>query len=990
MAVKLLTATGTFTAGTWRRAEAFVVPTTAAENAVGAGDDVFTERTQAVTFANAGNQVGLVLWAGTVGATWGGNITIKLQEQTAPSVWTDRTTDVFAFSQANYPAYISGVFYFPLTTYAVTTVAATWRYSIKQDTTGKTQLRKKGTSYLHAAILDADTTKPGSGDCAIVAQDATLQISESWTAGTAGTNPAVILCYNATLGWENPPASAYTLTVNSGICFCIRGWIKVGTSVLAIPLAQKATVDLTGMGTTNPFWVMSYYSTYGNAVGWEFFGQQRTDLQARVAAQASSGQKVFTTTVDMSGTWTNGDKVRLYGTSGASSELAEYTIDTVVGTTVTLTGNMTYTLYAGAAVLNKMAGQKLGIQITGANVRLGADDASIDHLHYSGVYLYRVGIRNQLGMVLVPARPVWIENVMQYNNGDANCQFVFSGLPNAPLPGIYVNGLYIYRLTYSSALSTFGTAAYPLVTSTFSNFTDMAGYSDTATQAGLYLSAINTTITNVVMANGYASQWGGCKTALLEGAALTCSGFWLHTGRELLKLNVKASTFDSVKIGGGSAGEALYLQDAVGCGFTNCDFGYTLADTSYDIACVSNYLQQCIFTNCKIGAGGIGNYANSVPGSYLRWDTYNATANDHRGYEPYGRHVSTGAGLTDINVRTAGGFALRFEPTSSANNLAWSFTVPTGSIATKTMYLSVWCKINAAAFYAGTHEKPRLTVRYDNSTDAYAEAAATTDWQLLTVAFTPATSYGQITVTLSCRTDAVGADAYVYWDDMGVSFPPNVALDLGALDLWANALPVTPPLAIPLSAQTVAQSVWQQLRAGLGAAGTFGAVDEWAGAIDAATIRAAIGMAAANLDTQIGDLPTNAELTAALAGADDAVLAAIAALNDLDAVGAQAAASAALAAYDAATDGDVGAAVTTLLAAIGSGGLTADEVLDEDVEGTITLRQAMRVLLAFVAGKASGGGTTAIAYRDQADTKDRLALVVDAQGNRTASTLDVT
>jgi hypothetical protein len=50
-----------------------------------------------------------------------------------------------------------------------------------------------------------------------------------------------------------------------------------------------------------------------------------------------------------------------------------------------------------------------------------------------------------------------------------------------------------------------------------------------------------------------------------------------------------------------------------------------------------------------------------------------------------------------------------------------------------------------------------------------------------------------------------------------------------------------------------------------------------------ATIRAAVGLAAANLDTQIGDLPTNAELATALAAADDAVLAAIAALNNLSA-----------------------------------------------------------------------------------------------------------
>jgi hypothetical protein len=48
--------------------------------------------------------------------------------------------------------------------------------------------------------------------------------------------------------------------------------------------------------------------------------------------------------------------------------------------------------------------------------------------------------------------------------------------------------------------------------------------------------------------------------------------------------------------------------------------------------------------------------------------------------------------------------------------------------------------------------------------------------------------------------------------------------------------------------------------------------------LDAAGVRAAIGLASANLDTQLDALPTNAELSTALASADDAVLAAIDAL----------------------------------------------------------------------------------------------------------------
>jgi hypothetical protein len=65
-----------------------------------------------------------------------------------------------------------------------------------------------------------------------------------------------------------------------------------------------------------------------------------------------------------------------------------------------------------------------------------------------------------------------------------------------------------------------------------------------------------------------------------------------------------------------------------------------------------------------------------------------------------------------------------------------------------------------------------------------------------------------------------------------------------------------------------------------------------------ANVRTAVGLASANLDTQLADLPTNSELSTALAAADDAVLSAIAALNNLSSAQAQTAAAAALTAYD--------------------------------------------------------------------------------------------
>jgi len=94
---------------------------------------------------------------------------------------------------------------------------------------------------------------------------------------------------------------------------------------------------------------------------------------------------------------------------------------------------------------------------------------------------------------------------------------------------------------------------------------------------------------------------------------------------------------------------------------------------------------------------------------------------------------------------------------------------------------------------------------------------------------------------------------------------------------------------------------------------------------------------------------------------------------------------------------EIGAGIITATA-IATGAIDAealaadavDEILDEVVEGTVTLRQMLRLFMAVFCGKASGGGTTTIVYRDVADAKPRVTLTVDSVGDRSASVVDGT
>lgn len=69
----------------------------------------------------------------------------------------------------------------------------------------------------------------------------------------------------------------------------------------------------------------------------------------------------------------------------------------------------------------------------------------------------------------------------------------------------------------------------------------------------------------------------------------------------------------------------------------------------------------------------------------------------------------------------------------------------------------------------------------------------------------------------------------------------------------------------------------------------------------------------------------------------------------------------------------------------------ADALLDRAsaIEG-YTLREAQRLILSALVAKLSGAATTTVAIRNVADTKDRVTATVDADGNRTAITLDAT
>lgn len=72
--------------------------------------------------------------------------------------------------------------------------------------------------------------------------------------------------------------------------------------------------------------------------------------------------------------------------------------------------------------------------------------------------------------------------------------------------------------------------------------------------------------------------------------------------------------------------------------------------------------------------------------------------------------------------------------------------------------------------------------------------------------------------------------------------------------------------------------------------------------------------------------------------------------------------------------------------AIEPGGVAAAAVgsdpLQGIIEGTVTLKQALQYILAFVSGKTDGGGSDTLTFRNISDTQTALQFVLSAQNNR--------
>jgi len=769
-----------------------------------------------------------------------GTASVGVQRATKTLLHTDICGDggtgIYKYTNHYFTPFIFG------TPYAVDTTASKWRFMIIQFSGTGTwnTYTSDGTNPFYATWCDNAVSM--SDNDVVIAKDY-LTIDKTATLGAVlGTGDtfygmSMVVCSNsqnpavadvAYVEWENPPVASYTLSIGGRIMMAAwSGW-RIGTETNRIPTAQRAIMNFTapaaGTLTTTGFAYPSQndmtYST-GGFSSLFVYGEIPTYQFTTLKTNAVIGQAnlVCNDNVD----WVNGDQVVIGKQNVKGQGVTNiYTVSSVSGDTITLTVNLTtYDRITGGTVVRlgghgvffNHSGTTYSIQYLPVEANLVVSGADLYNQIFSSQNKSYYAYNNYINPANT-SKTSFTDIAFWTNSTSSSYLLAAITTPR----GTLMQRCYGHRQNVATNLSSFYSATHK------SGRVEIKDCRVQSIYTGIISAAINIrlTIQDCFFENQRAS---------------TVTPFHYYTGiNGIFKNNTYWGNASSLAQGGTVlVGACVNPTEISGNKFNNNGCAISISPST-NIKCID---QDSIFgdevaNTVDVGVSNAGAFIDyifkSPTGNMVTVDTFdvdmtiggrygfesfNDTYGDDRMVYAYGK---TQRDMT--TVHTSGGSSFRFEPTSPIDRFEYSFDVPTGNIQNKIMTIAVWCKINTATYYAtpSGYELPRLNVTYDLTTTTYTEALPQTDWQLMSVTIVPTTTTGKITVVLSGLTDALSSDRYFYWDDIAILYPAGYKLDLGGLDIWDSALPVTPPIATVMSAQ----DVWAVQTSTMTGAGTVG------------------------------------------------------------------------------------------------------------------------------------------------------------------------
>lgn len=749
------------------------------------------------------------------------------------------------------PMYFSG-------TKAVTTTASGWRWYFSQtDGSGSNIYMFSSATPTQFFIAWCDTTQAwSSGDCPVICSpttyDTTTQFTGTvrWYSGYSSATNALagLICTpaaanraysssgggNAMFKWDD--TATHTLTIDGMVLVGTHAGVYVGTEDAPIAYANKAIINLTipptfaGSSTNYSGFTQNDNSNnyYGGGTTFVYSGDYPTQRYATLTADANTGQPDLI--VDDASGFAINDYVYISkhnAVYGSSINTSRYQIQNIVGTTITLTGNVTGE--------NRLTGGRVILLERGYGVQI----------YSSSLTNYATGAVRGHGIANVYMKGVYTRGL--YHVAGYSTSYRFSdNTANLRATGWYIgysicenyqnaqsSSCAIIAIVYANHLG--GTIEHVLAVacagvSYFSNYT-------IAQAAGVTRKCGPFTVSNCFQMRSATSGLGigsgsGLPAAVMSNNIVHNSTIGIYVGQNNTWTNCYAygCTY-------GTYFTNSYFAKLTDTTIDRCSYGWYPGATGINLikvldtrTTITNIVTKAFtlfadmyadydFVDAKYDLTDLDTtyQADIVQGSEFRVTNNNSTTNDDVVIDANGLKRRCGTALADTTVYGTNSYSWRLAPNNQPVAETYEWIESIGNQQNYDMFAYVWIKINSANYYAATHQLPRLTVTYDQTSVAYSQAAQSTSWQQLIVPFKPLTTYSSVTLVLSGYTDATGADAYFYLGAKGIVLPAGRAYDNGALSYWASAKPLT-GLATSLSAF----DVWSVPTSQLTGSGTIG------------------------------------------------------------------------------------------------------------------------------------------------------------------------
>ena len=596
------------------------------------------------------------------------------------------------------------------------------------------------------------------------------------------------------------PAQSYYLSFVGASKDYIKTNYSSGLGTAASPLITSDPVDWS-VGDQIVVTPSAGYTTYANTAPTSLTYTDATGYNRRY----------FTLTFAAAHSFKVGDRIILSGFTPAAYNGTAFTVDEVPSTTTLRIYGFTSTgITANATVMGTVVGHTSKSEYRYIKTKNsttsyvlcttagGAEDAlqyspatTADIYNLSSSVQITVNKRNQSYMYTFDAGPAdttadptwWILD---------NCRMDYAGNGGPYNLGILANG---YTAGSSSATinntvfwAPSGTVIYdsatPHSTWNISNVV-FAGF-----QSGMFgpitTNGYNKTFTNIyaVDISGNFISSGGSSNTYRVLRLWATSPEPNSNPAIVLSGNAFNNLFISAYIQGvnsGTINRGISLNGSLSNKFLNSEFGTVTKHYDTDIYCTSSTLNTMVFENCLFGSTNlITNYLNQFAGSEIAFQKYQQTTNKHRWYTNTGSARSTGAGLEDTTVKTAGSINVVLLPENNTTGFAWEFNVlaPASSLSFINGYLqknaafgTSVAKVELWLPGSDTSSTADATFTADNTTGSY---QAFNTYKLYS-----GTAPGLSTVRVTAI--SATASAYLYVSDLFNS--------VGALNLWDKGKP---------------------------------------------------------------------------------------------------------------------------------------------------------------------------------------------------------